>query len=553
VLTTVGGGAFPPLIVGVSATPLGKAMTADHGGDAFGRLDASAAPRAGYRYSWRNRADTHLAGWAAPWNLGPPGGWSKAPALVVEFALDATTVPIGRAMICGMSVGPDARPYFVYATPGRINLRLRLKDGSRRELAIPYTPAAKVERFGFQVDLASGSALGWHDGAIAPLLGDAPPAGSALADNENEPFHVGSAGRTATQTGDYFQGNPTPDADYLGLRVGNAPRYKVGEAGDALARLDGGAIGDNITYFASDPSCVAYLPLRDDPATLTEDRMVAWASGVAPGLRGFLMAVDRAHKDNDTSSRNVSVADLTVRCNAANYGEALSLGAAINFSADRASFLGGAHGIGTPAWLANYYHRLNQCVLAGTDAALYLVKGQAILRDCQSPYLGRRSVWLVGSRVTIEHWPLPNDAPVGVTAESLLYTWGGDVSANDLGADIESGDKPSVALYWAVAAGWEATPSAGYLELRRCGAGSPLKSIPIVRLESQAPGKLAQARITDTWTYGPNAGTVQTFGGWDVSVDSLLKTPGPAVLDLSSPGPPAPGQQVGTVTVAGAK
>lgn len=552
-LAPAGASAFPALVVGMSPAPMGHAMTTDHGADAFGRLDASAAPSPGRRWSWRNRDDTHLAAWASQWNLGPAEGWSSVKSLVVELALDASAIPINRAHLCGMSTGPEARPWFVYGTPGRVNLRLRLRGrAAPLEVAVPYTPAAKVERFGFQIDFAAGAALGWHDGAIAPLLGDPPPAGSRLADNENEPFHVGGSGSSAAHWfGEFFQGNASPDLDLLGLRVGAADRYAAAPAGAPLARLDGGPVNDDYAYFAADSGTVGVLPLDEDPATLAGERTIRSESGLTfngQGARyGVLYAVDRMHSTEYTEVEDVRLEDLTFRCGPF-HGDALTIAAALHVRADRVRFLGGAHGVGTPNWLANYYHHFNNCTFQGSDASLYLWKAQGTFRDCESLYLGRRTLWLVGSRVAVEHWPMPNAWLSANRPEALLYAWGGETSALDVAADIEDGGSPTAGLFWAVATDWENTPSGAFLELARCGAGSPLKTVPLVRLDSRPNYKLGQARVRDCWTMGPCAATVQTSGGWDCAIDNLVRPTYPACLDLTPSGPPA-GWKQGTVAI----
>jgi hypothetical protein len=100
----------------------------------------------------------------------------------------------------------------------------------------------------------------------------------------------------------------------------------------------------------------------------------------------------------------------------------------------------------------------------------------------------------------------------------------------------------------------DATSQPAYLKLDRSGSNTH-KGIPLVRLEKESPNApLATARITDPMMGAADAVVCIINGGWNVRLDDPSDRKGmPGVLDLSSPGPPAPGQAVGTVSAAGAK
>jgi hypothetical protein len=547
------GGGHSPLLLGLPFTPAPNRRSMDSGQffPLDGTMDSTVKGRFGYRTSPGGGVNGFATAWDTPLDLGPVQGWGVVKCLTVEFCIDADKTPIGRAHIAGMSRGPVAGPWIVIGAPGRIDLLTTL-DGEAvsRRLSIPYKDKGDRRRVVFQRNFATGKDLVAIDGVRLTPAGDAVPAGSKLADNLDLPFHIGASGMSGVQRSDYFQGNPTTDLAVCGLRVSTAPRYVDSTpAGQPIARLDGKPVTDAGSYFEpATPDTLGYLNVTDDVEDLASCRFIPFRGASAQTFACY--AMDPDHGNNASTIGSVSLQGLALRT--AGVGSALTIGAAIDARIS-GCLLEGARGIGSVSGLVNYTTRIVDTTLNGTVGGARFVSGSAILDSPRFDRVGRDGCLSArGSGVTVRDAPL-NAAHYagGCTPRSYFRTAGGSLVAENVGVDNEEGISPVVATYWITATYGDATSQAAYLKLDRSGSNTH-KGIPLVRLDRESPNApLATARITDPMMGAADAVVCIINGGWNVRLDDPGDRRGmPGVLDLSVPGPPAPGQPVGTVSVA---
>jgi hypothetical protein len=554
------GGGHSPLLIGLpfQPAPNRRAMDAGQFFPLDGLLDSTVKGRFGYRTcptvpAGSPAVNGFATAWDTPLDLGPIRGWGVVECLTIEFLIDTDRTPIGRSHIAGMSKGQVAGPWIVIGAPGRIDCPITLDgEAKSRQLSLPYVHKGGLVRVMIQRNLATGAQVAAIGGIRVATTGDPIPPGSHLADNLDLPFHIGASGQSGVQRSDYFQGNPTTDLAVCGLRVSTAARYKDDTpVGQPIARLDGKPVTDANTYFdPPTPDTLGFLNVTDDTDDLAACRFVPFRGAAAQTFAAF--AMDPDHGDNLSSIGPVQLKDLALRT--AGVGSALTIHAAMDLRVT-GCFLEGARGIGTPSGLVNYTTRISDTTLNGTVGGARFVSGSVILDSPRFDRVGRDGCLSArGSGVTLRDAPL-NAAHYagGCTPRAYFRAAGGSLVVENVGIDNEEGVSPEVATYWITATYGDATSQAAFLKLDRSGSNTH-KGIPLVRLDRESPlAPLATARITDPMMGAADA-VVCTFGGWNVRLDDPSDRKGmPGVLDLSAPGPPAPGQVVGAVSAAGAK
>jgi hypothetical protein len=353
---------------------------------------------------------------------------------------------------------------------------------------------------------------------------------------------------SGVQRSDYFQGNPTTDLAVCGFRVSTAARYVDSTpAGQPIARLDGKPASDANTYFQSDSDTLGFLNVTDDPADLAACRFVPFRGASAQTFAAF--AMDPDHGNTFSSIGPVQLKDLALKT--AGVGSALTLHAAMGARID-GCFLDGARGIGTPSGLVNYTTRISDTTLNGSVGGARFYSAGVILDAPRFDRVGRDGCLSSrGGTITVRDCPLNGAAyAAGCTPRTFFRIAGGSLVASNVGIDNEENTSPTLATFLATATYGDSTSQPAFLKLDQSGSHTH-PGIPLVRLDRESPlARLATARITDPLMSIADA-AVCTFGGWNVKLDDPGDRRGmPAVLDLSAPGPPAPGQAVGAVTVA---
>jgi hypothetical protein len=557
VLMAAGNG-FSPILLGMpfAPAPSKRAMDPAQFFPLDGLMDSTVKNRSGYRTcppvpAGAAPVNGCATAWDTPLDLGPVQGWGVVPCLTIEFCIDTTATPIGRAAVAGMSKGAVAGPWLILGAPGQVRLLTTLDgEAASRVVALPYTDKGGIRRFVFQRNLAAGKDLFALDGIRVTPAGDAPPAGSKLADNLDLPFHIGASGASGVVRADYFQGNPTSDLALCGLRISTVARYDdTTPAGRPIARLDGSPVTDANSYFQSDADTLGYLNVTADPADLAACRFVPFSGPAANTFAAF--AIDPSHGNNASSLGPVGLSGVSLRTVGA--GPALTIGAAIDTTIAGCT-LDGVRGIGSPSGLVNYTTRIRDGVLYGTVGAVRLYGATALFDSCRFGRVGRDGVLAARGSVAKlrDCWNGAQYAP-GCTPRTYYRAVGGALLIDNCSTDNEEGASPTLATLHVTATSGDVTNQPAYLRIDRCGSNTH-KGIPLVLLDRESPNApLATARITDPQMTAGDA-VVATYGGWSVRLDDPADRKGmPAVQDWSSPGPPAPGQQVGTVTVAGAK
>jgi hypothetical protein len=553
-LTPYGNG-WCPLVLGLPLRPAphGRAMDPAQFFPLDDLLDGTVKGRYGYRTCPVGQGINGFAtAWDSPLDLGPPRGWGSVGCLTIEFAIDTTATPIGRAHVAGMSRGPVAGPWLVLGAPGQVRCLATL-DGepASRTLAMAYREAGGVRRFAFQRNLATGVDLLALDGTRVAPIGAPVPAGSKLADNLDLPFHLGASGASGVTRSDFFQGNPTTDLAVCGLRVSTVPRYRDDTPiGQPIARIDGAPVSDLNSYVLPEPGTLGALSIAGDPADLAATRTVPFSSARVPGFAAF--AMDPDHGSNQSTIGPIVLSNLALHSTGA--GSALTLGAAIDTAITGVTLDGGYRGLGSPSGLVNYTLRMRDSSALGSVGGVRLHGATAILDAIGFGRVGRDGA--LSSRasvVTVRDSWVQGAFAAGCVPRTYFRSAGGALMASNISIDNEESASPTLATFAASATYGDVTNQPAFLRVERSGSNTH-KGMTLIRLDREsANAPLATARIIDPEMSSADA-VVATLGGWSVILDDPGDRKGmAAVLDLSPAGPPAPGQSVGTVSVAGAK
>jgi hypothetical protein len=543
--------------------------SADHWPDAFGLLDATAAPAPGRRFGLALKADSHAA-------FGPPSfgrgrvaadgtcdWWGKTSQATVEVAFDGPW-PVGPIVGAGWGMSFDPIGLNVSdwgAGVGWTEGDGTLLGGTARSAGFqqPALPrlGPGVHRLAVQVDITGRGPefSAWLDG-VQVTNPSAPVGGSprTFRASQGSPWRVGAAGGTIQGWAGDSRSSPTLlDATLLGLRVSAGLRYADDGKGSPQRRLDGRPIDDLSTYFARDAITVGLLAGDEPPADAAPSRRVA-VSGPAGRSSGFLM--DRGHLDPNIPTAGVTLRGLTVR--AAPGGEAVTLGYCLRFRAERVRMDGGGRGLSSWNYAANYPHYLSDCVFEGTDAAIYLYGSTIVVERAEFPLVGRVAAWNVDGQLTARDWFFTHGEPVAV----IVGTKGATNVVERLNANIEGGKSPTDTAFISESGGSKLNgpPNTGGLSIAGFIGGNFLKDRPVIRLvggDARYPGWLS---IRDQWILqSKHPCLVEASAGWSGSVDGRppsfplatgagaatirsavppVVTPGPIVVPVS---PPLPG------------
>lgn len=528
VIRTVGGG-MSPFVAGVQASPDGHALTPDHWFALDGRLDATAKGRSGYR-----TRETHLAAWASPLNLGPPGGWGACRALTIELAIDADATPLTGRFLAGMwDHGPG--PWFLRTTATQLQLQYRLDgENATRTVAVALPPSKGIVRLALQIDFAGGTALGVANGLSVAVIG-APPAGSRLAEGTQLPCLIGNQNPSAavaipqTDTG-------SGDVAWCGLRVSVVPRYQSTPVGAPAS----GPSDDFHRYFDIDANVLGLLPFLDNPSDVAPDRHVLVWCGISRALdtnnwASSLLVVDPAHADESNSGGGLRFRGLAITC-AGPYGAALTVGSALYLNVERCNLGGdgGAQGVGTPNWRANYAHTFRDTMMSGSDVAFYAYLSMCRLENVRVPMAGRNgAVWVASSRCSVTAAMVER---ASAPCRSVFRADDSTLAVADAKIDLEERGQPApggaLFISRSTRGGMTRYP---VLRLTDCATGTG-GAAPFVRLACDA-GATPGACLVDG-PLVPIASCLVEHDGWDITVRGDAPAAFPAVMDLRVTGPP---------------
>jgi hypothetical protein len=427
------GGFSPVFVLGMPPTNNGARLTPDHFVVAAGTLDETLTGR---RWGFRTKGDAHIAQQAGPFAFAGRGDYyGKTNCLTLDVALDLSRIPATQEnlSLCGLSRQQFPSPWKLWwvgpAGGGPTYwLSFRTADGKVWHAQVADPSTAGIDRLSITIDLAAGKALAWLNGAqvAVPDLGPAFAASAATGfwPNTECPFLVGASGISCVGVTDY-QGQ-AGDWTLWGLSLSAGRRYADDGTGTPQRRPDGAPMDDGTRFFKYFlPEVIAQVALSDAPDAACANRVVT-ATGGGYGLPNFTTAhvLDNAIQEPRTVGQTVE--GLTIAA-PQDYGVAVQVGGALQVRI-RDCDLSGAQAIGSLNFGAIYPVAIDDCTLAGTDAAVHLwqttaqisrvvtrggrtmlrlVDSQASVADLFTVEAGRESAiegsgWLRATEITVD-------------------------------------------------------------------------------------------------------------------------------------------------------
>lgn len=478
------------VLVGMPRVALGQSLSAEHFVDLYGRLDRSAAPEPGRRRGIRTNGSAHVAQGAGPLsygpsNFGPPDYWGKTRRLCVEFATDLTLTPVGSLdrIWFGLSDKGEPQPFVLVCQNGSMIVDFATSDGKRRRFTFAPPSGDGVTRIAFQIDLEARAVSAYIDGVQVAVdgygLGDdfARSPGLSFATNRNVPFKFASTAFGANNyASDYYPTPPSNDLSLYGLRISNAVRYVADSPGTPQRRIDGREIDDHASYFDLDMQTVALFPFQDDPAQAAKDRFLTVQTVAGQSAALYL---SKGHGSPYSSIGGNRLRDLSITSHDQAYGEALNIGYALYLRVENCTLHGGAHGIGSWNWGANYVTRIRDCEVYGGDAAIYNNYGMMEVDGLFVPAHGRSTFWISAGRLRGRNI----FCGYGGEPEYIVRsTRGSDVHLENFSVDIEGGPYPSKGGFYAESSSENGGTSGGRLRLKDVNFGTIGRDTPLVVL-----------------------------------------------------------------------
>lgn len=495
------GNADPVLIAGIDRKPGGVTLTPDHLFDLFGRLDATAADAPGKRWGIATLGNSHVAQGAGPFANGPwptdgsaPNYYGGLTTLAIEWAVDQDAAPFRQGPQFGMMDRGRPGPWCVYTAGiggGCWVATYQLQQGGvERTVALlfPAPTGGGVHRFAVEIDTRGRTARAYVDDLQvtlgAGIAWGADPTPISLAPARNVPFTMGSCGLTANNHGsDWIGGDNKWDRAYCGLRVSTAPVYRDLGPGQPITRIDAQPVNDAARFFAYAAASLAWLPLDRSPEQVVADRFIDIRAARGP-TRTSALFLSTENGSNWASLAGNSIRDLSILgINGCPWGAAVNLGFALDFDAAGCRLRGGAHGLGTWNWGANYPIRVRDCEVSGTDSALRLYYAVAAVDRCKFPSGGRNTVDAWGSPLALTDCFF---AGMG-RPECVGRFSGGRVTITRPNVDYEDGASPSDAAWRMTATG--ISDRTCWLRVVDWDNGAVPKGRPLVRLDQSGnPG-----------------------------------------------------------------
>ncbi len=386
-------------VYGVARQPQGVALTADHFVDLFtggpggaSYLDSSAVNGSGQRWALRTKGNCHIAQQGGAFDTVMGTYYKGLQVLTVEFAIDLTNNPgaangSNQYSGFGLNDGPTPMPWLLDIARGRFQVMFSTSDKVFRLFqfyTVPSTPG--FVRGAFQIDLANAQVAAWINGvqvATTNSLGSGftASAGLTFLPNQMSPFGIGSNAFEASVVTDYY-GGPS-DLTFCGLKVSSALLYTAAGVGTAKTRIDSKTVNDNLRYFTVETSTIGLLPLTDDPAISTIDRVLSIQGYYPYPSTGYFL--DNAGHGSPWAGINAGpISGLFVRCANAYFGRSIVTGWTGSLNVRGCTLWGGSHAIGTLNFGANYPIVISDCSLYGSDAGISLFYSSSVtIRNIQ--------------------------------------------------------------------------------------------------------------------------------------------------------------------------
>lgn len=419
--------AGPLLCVGLPAAH-GK-IGADYRPDAFGVLDASAAPRRGARRGISTLGKAAVLFQAHPFQLGgvntkyaynPPDYWVEAPKLTLEFLLarprGATWEP-GRILF-GMSALNDPSPWLVCTGATTEELYFLFKSNEPEDkgptgyyrISVPLDPGTGHWRVAIQVDLAAGRHAAWVNRQkvttkAVSQVPDGRPFRPGLAFQPQDgatPFLIGARGKCGPGGGSQV----IPLALY-GFKVSKNTLYRWDANNEVLDASPQTPVRDVERYFTVTSDTVALLPLDDPPGPpfVRTDR--SGGLGV-----GYWVPNERPR-----DTHQVTVRDLQLR---ARLMPGLVVGEHLGLRLERIESVGGWQGVGNIPLATSYPMSMTDCSLTGTDCGYFGYWQNLAARNTMISAYGRQAIRFRSGYCLWDHTFVGDSAPNTETLVSIL-------------------------------------------------------------------------------------------------------------------------------------
>ena len=463
--------ASPPLLYGVSrTTAAGDPVNEGYWVDLHGLLDSRTAPNPGMFFGYRTHTAEQGYGTielsCTPFTFGPPDHefWSGATALTIDFLVQNNAMPWTSQQLFGLvDAYQEPSPFWarIDSTSGQPVLQFvfKTKDGLRREVRVQFDATNPVLRCSLQLDFTAGIVAAWVDRAqTAPdirLINDgwlptdhAPDAPPALAPNWYAPFHVGllslAAVGAADPTIDERLGTQG-DLTFGALRISTSPLYTVGAEGSAQQTAAGPVKdADLLVPPATGFGCCLSMnePMRKN-AVGWPDLQVPWSAGVVAGHGVFLLQTGlRQAIGNVLEGVTVEAHFLGPD----NYGQAIGLGAVIDFTMRDVLVRFGAQGVSALHTMNNSFPlALTSCQFEyQTDAAIYSYAQIASAADLTMKYFTRH-----GLKAVLSSLQVSNVFCAGVPCDTVARLFQCETVMNNWIMDFEGDSAPSDSYIWA--------------------------------------------------------------------------------------------------------
>lgn len=463
--------------------------------DAFGKLDASAAPSAGVVAGLRTRGDAFAQFQACPLTCGVTSqagstfhdNWGETRRLTVEFMLDkpdgAALPPDTQLLGVGAFDPFEASPFLMKCWYAADRLMFVFKTSDQKD-------TQNNRYFSFQrtggwpcriavvVDLVAQSAYAFVNG-VQVATGD--PAnmsfgpGLTFASNEHYPFMLGATGLL----GPY--GGSTADLTFYGLRVSATARYQNRGVGQPQTRSDqpGTPLNDAWAYFGDDPNTVAWLA-GDDPVS---SRVIHVRNGGATHgghSSGLLIHTTPPHPMGSLGVRDLKIVG------AKGYGQGISIGGGIRVRVDNVDVSGGFQGVGSFNQTANYFLYLRDSLLDGADSGYFGCWNLLKAKDVEFASSGRVTIRSVASAGKWDGVTVQRSTPVTENVvKARAGSYGGAFEFNDILIDYEGDTLQGNGSIFHVEA--HAQCVATSLRINSAYVGTVGQNCPVVRLRDTAP------------------------------------------------------------------
>ena len=481
-----------PLVLGANRPPLDLLAFPD----AFGVLDATAAPVAGQRFSLAS-GKAALMEWGGPLSYGPIGShWEGQKVFVLDVGMDSRAYDGSWSYVASVRSRVD----YHWAAPwhfGRVNdnhhIVFALSDGKLYDLQAPAKRA--VSRVTVQCDFEVGTWFLWEDGVLVGKR--TTPAGLALAENDG---------------GFPFRCEPRNGINLLGLRVGVSKRYREDVA--AQTRLDGKDNNDLLRFEEARGYALAYWPMRDQP--VDRQPMLKWAIGVygagAPGDGGNAPYYPTLSDLGASMGQSVhaQVRDLTLRASG-RYGSGLELAQTTDVLVERCDLRGGTWGAASTGVVPQWSIRFRDCNGQGEDAGFFMQN-----MTWEGTGLSAQGGWAM-IRCPLTLTSLYNFFGPGMGPARYGIIGSGSLKADNIRLDWEDGANPTKALVrWGF----------GNVE------GTQGGSLTIQRMDAGGVGSKAVFLDLVQNEVGPGIGQVdlQQFNGVGSHYTAFARVDGPNVV-----------------------